>query len=124
MAFRDAARSACLPSKAGMLSRDIPRRQETLVHALQCTREQTPSRPIASECMVYGTDRYRCRVEALLGLRAKVGVGVEAVQAVRDVVLQPQRRHRALAEVCRIQHLRSAEGTVGLNTTTINSQRP
>ena len=95
---------ACL-GQAGMLSRDIPRRLKTLVHALQCTREQTPSRPIASECVVHGADRaghLRCRIKALLGLRAKVGVGVEAVQAVRDVVLQPQRRHRALAEVCRI----------------------
>ena len=61
----------------------------------------------ASATVRDGAGRPRHRAATLLGLRAEVALGVEAVQAVRDVVLQPQRRHRALAEVCRVHHLRA-----------------
>ena len=105
-----------------MLSRDIAQRLKPWFMPCSAPGSRRHSRAIACENIVHGAHRaghLGCRVGALLGLRAKVGVGVEAVQAVRHVVLQPQRCHRALAEVCRIQHLR---GTVSIfsATTTAN----
>ena len=116
-----------------MLSRNGTQGLETLLHALRFTSGPAPSRPCAAGrsghsahwcrprrvwglgpvapaeylAVVALAGRSMCGVAPLLRLRPKVALGVEAMQAVRHVVLQPQRRHRALAEVRRIQHLRS-----------------